>query len=128
MEDITILVSILIVWPISVLFAQMLRPKNSVETVKTTRVQWPQIYSTYKYIRDLCNLVNKMYGQLLSIWLADAMFFFISKLDLVISTADSTKGYQWSTYLLTFVITFVLAADISENVICHIIMVKCPVV
>ncbi len=79
-------------------------------------IHWPQIYDVYKYIRQLCKTFNKTYGQMLSLYLADCTFFFSTNLDAIDTDVDVSRKYELFTFIAVALTTFVLAADVSEQV------------
>ncbi len=79
-------------------------------------IHWPQIYDMYKYIRHLCKILNKTYGQMLSLYLADCTFFFSTNLDSIFTNLDVSRRYQLFMFIAVVFTTFVLAADVPEQV------------
>lgn len=116
--DLALLVAVFSVWPITNFFAQMLASKKIVVTnERNGSVQWKNIYTTFKYIRRICDLLNQAYGDMLTLFLADCIFFFSSNLDLVIITMESLKRFRLYMFVAGMLITFVLAAEICKKVI-----------
>lgn len=122
-----ILVAVSSVWLITNLFAKMLHEddKNACKILVESRnskgrrpsIEWCRIYGTYKYIRGLCKLVNKVYGNLLTLFLTDGLFFFSANLDVAIATVDSTERYRFIMFVCGIAVTFLMAADICGKVI-----------
>lgn len=109
---------VITVWLASLNFANYVQSatKLNSESKKMGSEQWSQIYVRYQIMRKLCQLVNNIFGLILSSFAAYAMLSFAVTLDSIVITENTGMLLQNAICQIAAIITLVLAADVSNQV------------
>lgn len=83
------------------------------------KLDWSEVYRNYSYIRELCILINKACGTMVTIYLGNSLLYHSTSLDDVLTIEDISKRIRLVFFIVNSTCTFLVAADANSQVCIH---------
>lgn len=80
------------------------------------KLQWPDVYRTYQSLRQLCEIINKTIGSMLTIYLANIILFNSTGMDIVIYLRNVRVQIRLMFFILNSTFMMIFAADTCRQV------------
>lgn len=75
---------------------------------------WPEIYQMYENIKELCRLVNKAFGSMVTVYLGAYLVFQATSIDIVFLTPRAEVKVQLLFFIIIASTIFWLSADVKK--------------
>lgn len=127
-SDLLVFLVVLNVWAIVSEFAETVEAsigftdqldisEISLERENSNEISWEKIFSGYKSIRQLCQVVNKPFASIVLLYLTDTVIFLSTALDIIIIETEWQTRLRLGVFLVLQTTVFLVSADVSKQVI-----------
>ncbi len=86
------------------------------EQDETEKLQWAEVYRTYQSLRQLCEIINKTFGSLLTVYLANVILFNATGMDSVLYIRNISYQIRMMFFIVNSTLMMVFAADTCRQV------------
>lgn len=115
------LLTALNLWSVTYSFALTIKENLDLKFVDTSlnlksSISWADIYEQYKAIRALFQLVNRPFGTMITLYLADTILSQTISMDTIIVETDPVYRFRLAFFVFASFAVFILSSDSCHQV------------